>query len=414
MKVLWFSNTASLGEHILNNRATSGGWIIALDTYIQKHVELHIAFHYHKEHPAFKYGNTHYHPIFAPLSKRRLILNKFWRYKIYDKEYLDKYISIINLIQPDLIHIHGTENSFSSILHHTNIPVVVSIQGIINAIYSKLNDITHSYSLDWKLRITQQRFKAMAFIERKYSNEIKYIISKSVWNSRISTLMAPNAKIWQINNILREQFYLNNWNNNNLDREMIVLTTTLSDGVLKGFDVITKIAELLHSYEIKFEWRIIGIDINSRVVSSAKRKVQNNLSKFNIKLIGRLNESELINALLDATFYITCSRMENSPNNLNEALMLGIPTIASYSGGTGTFINDTEDGILVQDGDVYGFAGAIVWLFNHPNIAIAMSKAARERALLRHKKENIGENVLNVYKSISIDTHDKVNKNLLG
>ena len=92
--------------------------------------------------------------------------------------------------------------------------------------------------------------------------------------------------------------------------------------------------------------------------------------------------------------------MENSPNNLNEALILGLPTIASFVGGTSTFIKDGFDGLLVQEGDSYGFAGAIRYLHSHKDKALTLGNNARIEALKRHNKDKVCNDMLKVYQDI--------------
>lgn len=40
------------------------------------------------------------------------------------------------------------------------------------------------------------------------------------------------------------------------------------------------------------------------------------------------------------------SHIENSPNNLCEAMILGMPCIATDAGGTSTLLSNMKDGLL--------------------------------------------------------------------
>jgi glycosyltransferase involved in cell wall biosynthesis len=94
------------------------------------------------------------------------------------------------------------------------------------------------------------------------------------------------------------------------------------------------------------------------------------------------------------------SHIENSPNNLCEAMILGMPCIATFVGGTGSLLNDGHEGILIQDGDPWSMAGAIVELKEEFDRAISMGEHARKRALIRHDKDRIASELQGIYSNI--------------
>ena len=107
----------------------------SLDKAIQEKVELHVVF-YDRRYPSeFKVGKTTYHQI-APHEKwlliKRQIMIKFGK-----NPDLSKYIDVINKVQPDLIHIHGTERPWIKLAKHTHVPVLLSIQAILTVMNHK-------------------------------------------------------------------------------------------------------------------------------------------------------------------------------------------------------------------------------------------------------------------------------------
>jgi glycosyltransferase involved in cell wall biosynthesis len=93
--------------------------------------------------------------------------------------------------------------------------------------------------------------------------------------------------------------------------------------------------------------------------------------------------------------------MDKSPNSFCEAMLLGMPVIATYVVGTPSIICDKKEGLLVQDGDPNALAGAILELYKDRNYAISLGHNARERAIRRHNPENILEDILKIYSAIS-------------
>ena len=84
-------------------------------------------------------------------------------------------------------------------------------------------------------------------------------------------------------------------------------------------------------------------------------------------------------------------------------MLVGMPVIASFAGGTASLLTTKKEGILVQDGDPYVYAGAISYLYRHFDIAMSYGENARRRALERHNPERIGKQLLDAYQTVMND-----------
>lgn len=415
MRILWFTNTPCGGQDYIDKsfgNSSSGGWLKSLDKSIQDRVDLHIVFYHSKVSKKFKYGKTQYYPIKRENFYLSIIKN-IYRKKILDIQDESIYLELINDIKPDLIHIHGTENPFGCIIDKTNIPILVSIQGIITACYNKFcTGIEYKYlrTLNGSLSIrtlidglfpflrNYDAYWKMAKIEQRNLQKCRHIMGRTDWDRRITSVLASKSSYHFGGEILRDSFYLNQWKNHNSNK--LIINTTSSNNPYKGFETICKSTSLLNGLGIDFEWRVAGISENDLVVKITKRKLKADFPTKNLVLLGRLSESDLVTSLIHANIYVMCSHIENSPNNLCEAMILGVPCIATYVGGTGSMLKDKEEGILVQDGDPWAIAGAILEMRQNPILAIKMGVKARETALQRHNPEKIIEDILDAYKSI--------------
>jgi glycosyltransferase involved in cell wall biosynthesis len=86
-------------------------------------------------------------------------------------------------------------------------------------------------------------------------------------------------------------------------------------------------------------------------------------------------------------------------------MLLGMPVISTYAGGIPSLITDGTDGLLVQDGDPWSLAGAIIDLVRDRELAVRLGQNARERASRRHDPQKVVNDLLFCYQSIIYSTH---------
>ena len=98
--------------------------------------------------------------------------------------------------------------------------------------------------------------------------------------------------------------------------------------------------------------------------------------------------------------FICPSSIENSPNSLGEAQLLGVPTIASYVGGVPDMINHGKTGLLYRFEEIEMLAECIRRIFTDTTLAMNLSengiKAAKKR---HHQKENLNR-MIEIYQLI--------------
>ncbi|MBS4040178.1 MAG: glycosyltransferase family 4 protein [Flavobacteriales bacterium] len=416
MRVLWFSNTPAQGIEFLSKDSKikgTGGWMGALNEIMKDEVDLHIVFHYPYKKESFNYKNTYFYPVYTGNIFFNLIKNRIYT-AVLDDKYLDSYLKIIHEVEPNIIHIHGTENSFLCILNQVNIPTVVSIQGNLTVCNHKffsgfngkfLNRQKYTSLKEFFLgskyfKKIKCRLSKMAQIEQNRIKDIKYVIGRTDWDYRITRVLSPNSKYFKGEELLREAFYINKWDNLHQNEDKLIVFTTNSDNYYKGVETVFHSISLLQEIGIDIEWRIAGIKDDSLIVSICKSFLGSSFPTSGYKLLGSLDEESLVQELLASHMYVMPSHIENSPNNLCEAMILGMPCIATYAGGTGSLLKDGKEGILIQDGDPWAMAGAVIELINDPDQAKNYGENARKRALLRHDKRTVADQYLNIYKNI--------------
>ena len=400
MRVLWFSNTPAAGDDYVSSNC-SGGWLKSLDKAIQKEVELHVVFH-DKGYPAkFKVRNTCYYCVAAGSVSQRIkdkIRSLFG--KIAEVE---RCLDIVKMVKPDIVHIHGTEAIWiKTIAYLQDIPVVLSIQAIVTVMMHKYYSgiKKNETSLFSNYRAVGGFYSRRAEDERRYARYVRYILGRTEWDRRVYKTLAPNAQYFVCNEVLRDGFYNNQWVDHVREDNKIIVHTTTGTLLFKGLETVCHAVSLLISIGVNIEWRIAGVAENSEYVKIVRRAFGSNYPQKGLKYLGSLNEIELINKLLEAHIYVSPSHQDNSPNALCEATILGMPCISTCAGGSSTIVRDGITGIVIQDGDPWALAGAVIELADDRSLANKYAKEARKDALNRHNKDSIVKNLIEIYKGI--------------
>ena len=415
MKVLWFSLSPCSSSKRFGTEKLIQGWMISLENAIKRTegISLEIAYMSNIYEEPFEYENVKYYPIY---SRGKSIISKLKN--IYgsqankDKELHPVFKKIIDQSKPDIIHVHGTESCFCSITSEmTDIPIVYSIQGFIAPIAEQyfagypLTELKKHDTLTARLmnKSVVAKYKKFLYDAEREKNAIKlaqHLIGRTNWDRSICRLYNPNAKYYVVNEILREPFYNTVWEKTCFN-DRFTIVSTLSPGIYKGYETLLKAATLLKEHAaFDFEWRVVGCDKNAVTVKIAEQMTGLKSHECNITLLGTKNADELAQELKNADIYCHTSHIENSPNSVCEAMLLGMPVIATFVGGTDSMLEHQKEGILYQDGDPYALAGYIVDLRNNYERAVVLGKKARERALDRHEKEKIITELLDVYITI--------------
>ena len=81
-------------------------------------------------------------------------------------------------------------------------------------------------------------------------------------------------------------------------------------------------------------------------------------------------------------------------------MILGMPCITTIAGGSSSLLKDKEEGLVIQNGDPWSMAGAVIEMASDTDKSIHYGKRARERALLRHNMTTIVKDLIQIYSKI--------------
>lgn len=405
MRILWFSVTQSLfNPH--SNGHNGGGWIASLEQIVRRNKEIELGVAFHFQDSGFKYKNegVTYYPI--PAERKSLIERIF--NKGNPNRIITRYQNIIKDFKPDLIHIFGSENDFGLLCKYTDVPIVIHMQGCMPPYHNALmpvgmkrSDFIFKKGLSLSYRFIGLRSERAFFKRAEREIEIiqscKYFMGRTQWDKSLIDLFNPGATYFHCEEALRDSFITSEKRWKYSDEKKKTIISVISRPWYKGCDLILKTAALLKRFtDIDFEWKVYGIPEMNFYESVYGIKAEN----VNVHPMGTASKEELVDALCSASCYVHTSYIDNSPNSICEAQILGVPVIATNVGGISSIINNGVDGILFPANAPYTAASLIKGVTGNRELSERLSRNAVTKATERHNPNNIGKRIIEIYYSI--------------
>ncbi len=391
MRVLWFSPTPSLYSSYSNSH-NGGGWISSLEQIVRSVNDISLGV-------AFKLNGQ----------KPKNIIDDVTYYCIDSKSNgVQKYIEIIDDFKPDIIQIFGSENEFGDICSHTDIPVVIHMQGCLPPYHNALFPVGMN-KLDFLIGrgLTPRRrfmgWRSEPSFRRRAEHEIntirfcKFFMGRTDWDKALVSLFNPTAKYFHCEEALRDSF-LNmdkHWAPSSQDKIKII--SVISNPWYKGVDLILKTAKLLKRFtSMSFEWNVFGVSD----IRFYEYKYGIFAKNVNVNIRGSVGKEVLVNELCNSSLYVHPSYIDNSPNSVCEAQLIGIPVLATNVGGIPSLVKDGETGFLFPANDPYMLANLIKMVVKDVSLSEKISFAEISVAKARHNPDAIKTTLLNVYNYI--------------
>lgn len=419
MKILFFTRMPYLGSEA--SKAIGGGWVNELLTAFKNYAPQHkLGYSYvtSQMETCREEDDISLYPLYDKALNRLQRLYHNWLGYSLKKElpYLDQMQETIRKFNPDIIYIFGIETDLPEIIPLTQVPCTVHIQGILapclNAFFPpsinlhsifRYNCNVGEYIFNNQFRLAYKGFIAHTKKEQILCKKLTYIMGRTEWDKLVFRILAPQAKYYQAGELLRSTFYQSEkWTYE--EKNKIILTSTISPVMYKGLDLIFKTAKLLkQNLENKFEWRIIGISPKSYYVNFIEKIMKTKSRDINIYYKGSQKADEVIKHLLSSNFYIHPSYIDNSPNSLCEAQILGVPCIACYCGGISSLISHQINGLVVPANDPYELAALISFYSKDIFFLQSISQKAIQTAEVRHNPKRVIEEITDSLQAIIKD-----------
>ncbi len=315
---------------------------------------------------------------------------------------------IISDFKPDIVQIEGTEFLHAKAMLFTakklSVPSVVSMQGILNGQYDyqcgqlQIDDMMFSKSLTeifaaWILHLRKTKwYKPRMKSEYEIISKADYILGRTTWDRAHTYTINPDAKYYSCNRVLRAPFYSHEWRASGMEKHSIYVGNSYY--ALKGFHFVVKaLPQLVREYpDLKvyvagykpYEENDKRSIIKKGYAAYLKKLIYDLKVEKYIEFTGPLKAEQVAERLSKVNAYVLCSAIENSPNTLGEAMMVGTPCVSSYVGGAPDMATDGKEALFYRNDDPSLLAWSIKQIFDNNELALSLSENGRKRAMITH------------------------------
>jgi glycosyltransferase involved in cell wall biosynthesis len=416
MKVLWVTNIPlpEFSNLVGENPLPYGGWLVDSSKKLANtdHIKLYICFPKAGVKSILKVkGEVIDYYAFKPLKNK-------------DVDVIDVNIEkIIDEINPDIVDIHGTEMAhslaISKICKKKNINSVVTLQGLVSfiAMHNRAN-LPNSVFYGKTLRNIIRK-DSVYDLSKKYNERGKYeketlntclkAIGRTTWDKSCVITINQKIKYYSCNESLRGSFYSSKWSYELCEKKAIFLSQGFYS--IKGLHYVLEAMDIIFKRHPDAKLYIGGNNpikmdqLKDKIIITKYGKyIKSLVDKINIRnniiFTGPLDEKKMCERYLKSHVFVCPSSIENSPNSLGEAMILGVPSVASYVGGIPDMLKDKEEGFLYQHDAPYMLAHYICEIFENEDLALKFSHNARQRALKTHDRDENTRRLIEIYSDV--------------
>jgi len=417
MKVLWFSGVAPRkarvrqGMHIAEGPASWQEALLHAMSGVDS-LRIGVAAPTEGAGSSFEEDDVTYYCLPHNISKQKITRGlRSWAGYDDESHQIAAALQAVDAFEPDLIHVHGTENPFGLLRRTTDIPIVISLQGLLT-LYErvffrglKAADIARLFANKHFIIGSGEihgylRMRAMAKREREIMLINNAFIGRTEWDRAFQKVLSPQAEYFHCDEVIRPVFYQNKWQWEQ-SRTRTIFSTS-SSMIFKGTETLLEAIRLLRQMgypDIKA--RIAGVPDKGEVSAFYRKRARQYDVEDAITWLGRLNAEQLLEELLQASLFVYPTHIDNSPNSLVEAMLVGVPSVATFVGGIPSLMRNEIEGWLVPDSDAFSLAEKISFALDHPDLHIKMGQNARARSIARNDPAAIAGKMAAIYKQIA-------------
>jgi glycosyltransferase involved in cell wall biosynthesis len=286
---------------------------------------------------------------------------------------------ILLRLQPDVIHVHGTEYGYGLAALEANTLTIVSIQGIVNLL----------------ARVSPSLFyRRQAPFELHVIRTAKYFGSRTAWADSFIRNLNDTATIYDLPEAVDPVFFRMAAAQTN-PHILMVGSVLQRKGIEEALRAMSIVVAACPSAKLL----VVG-EGRPDYLEGLKQHTKSAGIKANVEWLGFKTAHEIAALHAVSAILIHPSYLDNSPNSVAEAMASGLPIIASNVGGIPSMIENGVTGLLVEPRNPRQLAEAIIALLQNEAERKRLARRAKEVACERHLPSKVAEKTLSVYKDI--------------
>lgn len=414
MKVMWLCNTptAAVAKACKIPKSAQGGWLVSVANELEQNKGVEFTY--------------------VLLSKEAVqgiqyVTNERSTYVTVnmsdgsDSALIAAFEEVLKKQKPEIIHIWGTEykHSWAMVEAAKKVEmidqVVISIQGMAS-MYAMhyMGGIPGKYQMlpsfrDWLRKDSLKIQKRNMYLRGKYEisaiKDVKHAIGRTFWDHACVKLLNPQINYHFNNETLRENFYTSEWQYSKCRKHSIFVSQ--SHYPIKGFHYLVEaVAILKEKYpDVQVYVSGHGNAFKTGVLETAYGKyIKHLMRKYhlteNIQYVGMLDAEQMKQQFLKSEVFVSPSVIENSPNSVGEAMLLGMPIVSSNVGGVSDMLTHGKDGWLYQSDAPYLLAYYVSQFFENQSMEYEFGENAKAHARKTHNKEENIKKLLEIYEEL--------------
>ncbi len=429
MRVLWVCNimlpviAQALGRECSNKEGWLTGVMEALDKAEALSVELGVAFPVAPGEELLKgsAGRVRYYGFRENTAKP----------EVYDAGMERDMEEILRDFQPDLLHCFGTEYPHTlAALRAYGRPrsSLVSIQGLCT-VYAEAymanippGPRDRTTFRDWvkrdNLRRQQEKFRRRGKWEQEAVRLTGHVAGRTDWDRYWTATWNPGVSYHLLRETLRPCFYEGQWQYETCLGHSIFMSQ--GDYPIKGLHYMLDAMPMIRRRYPDVHLYVAGnCLLRTGPLAPVKISGYGRLLEAQIKehgleesvtFLGSQDAGQMKEQYLRCNAYVCVSSIENSPNSLGEAMLLGVPVVAALTGGVGSMISPGEGWLFrgfsgEEEGEMQRISRElgeqILEVFSLQEQVTERTRKAREHARRTHNAEENLRQLLDIYQELA-------------
>ena len=441
---MWIAQGCSLQDDAKNPGLT-GRMESVLTPFFGDRIQLAVAYMADGKHSQkMRRGGIEYYSVDADL--RVGITDRDW------ERAREQLLCVIRDFCPDLIQCFGSEWPYGMIAEVVNIPVEVHLMGFLNIYYLSIhmargdiwkkqsavrkkpleawpekphspvkpqqmqeiqvNKETIGEAIEESIGKTIEETTREAIgetveetvedrcrrFERRVMAASRFFFGRTQWDRNIARYYSPGSRYFHVPEVIKPSIYkaLGQWKYQ--QRSRLRLFSLSSGDDRKGNEIILRTAEILkYLLGLDLEWRVAG---SRDFIPYYEQRTGIMHEDVGIELLGMIGSEEIIEEMRSADLFVHPSIMDNSPNTVCEAQLIGCPVIASNVGGLPDLVENGKTGFLYPYNEPHTLAFMIANLRGDKKLLSEISKNEVTEARRRHDPQMIAEVMFRAYETI--------------